>query len=821
MATNELAVSIAIGAVLQGSFNTVIGRSVDQFNKVGDTIKRVEDKTAHLSTFRKLRSELTETDTAYRAAQDRVSALTREMRATDKPSKKLVQQLGAAKRQVGSLNQKLTGQRRALLQQRQAMAQAGVATTRLNQQEQQLGQTVDKLRAKYKKLGNTLAAQKQVKEQRAEKRGEMLDAAALGYAMAQPIRAAIQFESVMADVNKVVDFDSPAGLKQMGDDLLKMSTRIPMASTGLGEIMAAAGQAGIAREELLRFTEDAAKMGVAFDLTGKQAGAAMTGLRSIFKLNQDQVIQLGDVYNHLSNNMDAAAAGLLNIANRAGSTAALFGLSGQQLGALGATFLELKTAPEVAATGINAMLLKLATADKQGAKFQNALTDIGFSAEEMKDAIEEDAQGALLEFLETVKGSEDVMGTLSDLFGAEYSDDMAKLVGGLDSYKKALILSNDPTIKHISLQERMALVGAKTEAELQKKIDAQQSLQKEYEARSATTEANLQRFGGHMNRLGVTIGSVLLPALNGLLDTISPIIGSLVDLANEFPMVTQVVVGATVGLAVLKIGSIAVGYAFTFVKGTALALSAGYHTLTAAITLANTRLGVMNATMLVTAVRTKALAIGGALRAFGATLMSLASRAIPVVIGALRTLTVAMMTNPVGLIIGGIALGAGLLISNWSGVGEFFSSLWGGIKDAAAATFDWLSSKFETIAKLRDTVTGWFGDDDEDDDKPASKVVQFPSQALKPVSQQQKPGNVIDLAERRAANQQIQPMIAGNLALQAAPATAQAPQVINHNNYKIAIHQQPGQDPRALADLVIREIEQRQAQANRGGLYDE
>ena len=39
-----------------------------------------------------------------------------------------------------------------------------------------------------------------------------------------------------------------------------MSTRIPMAADGIGAIVAAAGQAGIAREELLRFAEDAAKI---------------------------------------------------------------------------------------------------------------------------------------------------------------------------------------------------------------------------------------------------------------------------------------------------------------------------------------------------------------------------------------------------------------------------------------------------------------------------------------------------------------------------------------------------------------------------------
>ena len=52
--------------------------------------------------------------------------------------------------------------------------------------------------------------------------------------------------------------------KQMGKDILDLSTRIPMAAEGLAQIVAAGGQSGIARDELLGFAESAAKMGVGF-----------------------------------------------------------------------------------------------------------------------------------------------------------------------------------------------------------------------------------------------------------------------------------------------------------------------------------------------------------------------------------------------------------------------------------------------------------------------------------------------------------------------------------------------------------------------------
>ena len=49
-----------------------------------------------------------------------------------------------------------------------------------------------------------------------------------------PVSAAIEFESVMADVRKVVDFDTAAQFRATSRAVLDLSTRIPMAAAGLG-----------------------------------------------------------------------------------------------------------------------------------------------------------------------------------------------------------------------------------------------------------------------------------------------------------------------------------------------------------------------------------------------------------------------------------------------------------------------------------------------------------------------------------------------------------------------------------------------------------
>ena len=115
-------------------------------------------------------------------------------------------------------------------------------------------------------------------------RGRMIDAAASAWALQRalsaPINAAMAFESAMADVTQVVDFGGSAGIKAFQKDLLDLSARLPVAVTGLAEIAAAAGQAGIGGDELIKFTEGAAKVGVAFDIAAGKAGDALAKLRT-------------------------------------------------------------------------------------------------------------------------------------------------------------------------------------------------------------------------------------------------------------------------------------------------------------------------------------------------------------------------------------------------------------------------------------------------------------------------------------------------------------------------------------------------------------
>jgi TP901 family phage tail tape measure protein len=665
-----------------------------------------------------------------------------------------------------------------------------------------------------------------LKEKRTALRSKLDSAISLGSTLAGPVKAAMKFESAVAGLNS-----DPTQFETMKREVLELSTVIPMATDGLIDLMKAAGEKGVAHDQLKRFTQDAYRLGKVFNVGGKEAVNAMTGWRANFGLNQEQVLMLGDAYHHLSKKMRVADKDMLKLSGLAGDSAKSFGLSGEQAGALGAAFLAQNMSPEAADKAMKGLFNKLKYADKQDKKFKGALKNIGMDPEDLKKLIEQDTQGGLLKFLEAVKSSGDVSGNLHDLFGEKQAGNIGKLVGGLDKYHEA-----------------MGLVGNSK--------DYAGSVQTSYEKPPKTTEESLQLFHNQLNRLGITIGSVVLPAFNSLLGVVAPVVGTVADLAQQFPLATKGIVGLVTVLYALKLGLIASRYAWTFLKEGWLSAKSVLSTLKQGIGLASTKLKAFNATALITHVRTKALAVGGAIKGFAASLFSLAGRAIPMVIGGLRTLTLALMSNPIGLIIGGIALAAGLIItfwepirdffshlwdavkptiaavweglksilsftplgliiSGWSGISDFFSNLWSGIVNQATAAMDWLIGKFEAVASFFsgawNSFTGLLGGDDK-----AAKKAPPPKPALKPLAL------AATMAVSPTVAQANDAAIANTITPQSVAATAPGPagQVNHHHDYQITINQQPGQDPRALVDHLLRELERRQQQRRREGFGD-
>ncbi|AZL74522.1 phage tail tape measure protein [Pseudomonas oryziphila] len=374
-----------------------------------------------------------------------------------------------------------------------------------------------------------------------------------GGAIAAPfvagISKAIEFESQMADVKKVVDFDTPEQFKQMGDDIGRMSERLPMAAGDIAKIVAAGGQSGIAKNELLGFAEAAVKMGVAFDQTADQSGEMMAKWRTSFKMGQDDVVALADKINYLGNTGPANTRQISGIVTRIGPLGEIAGLASGQIAALGATMAGVGVEEEVAATGIKNFMLAMtkgAAATKGQAEAFKALR---LDSKAVAKSMQTDAQGTVLNILDRIKDvdKDKQAGLMTQLFGSESITAISPLLTNLD-----LLKSN-----------------------LQKVADEKKysgSMDKEYASRAATTANNLQLLRNTIDGVGRALGNALLPGLNEAVDSIRPLISYTAAMIEANPNLVRGLVGAGVAFTGIRAAIVAATVA-TKVMGLALAAS--------------------------------------------------------------------------------------------------------------------------------------------------------------------------------------------------------------------------------------------------------
>ncbi|WP_165071070.1 phage tail tape measure protein [Desulfovibrio sp. ZJ200] len=502
-------VGFAVGATLSPTVANVFSTVEHKIKSSAQRVEALTAKTKALARAQALRADVAATQRLY-AASGGQDPLIRE-----------------------TLNTQLAAYQKA----RAEAARYGVAVADYGRAHTRAQAQLERTRYRLEALSKAQAAE----ARRKELRGGMMEAAVPAMAVAAPIKMAMGFETAMADVRKVTNFDA-AGLKSFGNELLDMSTRIPMTAEGLTQIAAAAGQAGIAQNELLAFTEDAAVMATAFDMSAEDAGSAMTGMRTNFKLTQDEVRLLGDSINHLSNRYDAKASELVNFVSRVGGTAATFRMTGQEVAALGTVFRATKVDTESAATAANAMFVRLGNAGKLPREAQEALAGLGISAQGMAEAMQKDAQGAMLQFLRQVKASRNPLAALSAVFGTEHAPKIVKLVGSLDLYEKAL-------------------------KDVADKGEYAGSQQDEFNNVTDTASARLRLATNAAGKAAIELGTALLPAVSSILETVTPYISAIGTFASEHETLTTVAVGAVAGFTALRVAGMGASYMVSGVSG--------------------------------------------------------------------------------------------------------------------------------------------------------------------------------------------------------------------------------------------------------------
>lgn len=374
----------------------------------------------------------------------------------------------------------------------------------------------------------------------------LLAAGAGAYAFARGLNSIVgkarEFESAMADVRKVVSFDTAEQFREMGDAIIQMSKALPMSAKGIADIVAAAGQAGIAREELLGFAEAATKIAVAFDMTAEEAGESLAKIKTQLGASTPQVVELSDAINELSNSSASSAADIVEFMKRAAGMGKLYGFTAEQTAALGSAFISSGVEANVAATSFRAMGRALVAGSNATTAQKKALSTLGLNSREVAMAMQEDATKTFSVVMERLSKLPEYMqaSVAEQLFGSE----ARALLPLIQNYKVL-----EQSLK--AVEDRAGYIG---------------SAFREFDVRAQTSANAAQLFQNNIDALQIVIGDALLPAINDLMARLVPLIEAFADFAKENPEVVQAVVAIAGALVALTVAAAGVRFAFALLK---------------------------------------------------------------------------------------------------------------------------------------------------------------------------------------------------------------------------------------------------------------
>lgn len=576
----EYELLMKLTAALGPNFNSTFKSAMDTTKKLQDSLSNLKKVQSDISAYNKTEDAIAAIKNSVKELEQRHSGLQQKLAATIAKEKDLQKAINDSAKATGKdteeykrletelkkaqdQKEKLTGQvkrtateienstkkideqEKRLSELSDELKTAGINTQKLAQENDKLQAAYDRVKKSQEDIARVNQSIGERKEAISATKTELTKTigtvAAVGAAFAMPIKGAMEFESSMAEVSKVVGWIGTGNnatteqiqkYNELSEGLYGLTRQIPMTAKELAEITAAAGQANVARDNagLLEFASDAAKMGIAFDVSAEQAGAFMAQWRTAFKMTQDEVVGLSDVINYLGNTTPATAAQISSVVTKIGPLGEVAGLSSKELAALGAAIVGVGIDESVAATGIKNLMLDMTKGTAATDKMHGVLESLGTSATDLAARMQTDATGAIMDFMRAVKQLPEAeqAAALTTYFGQESVAAIAPLLSNLDN-----------------LESQFFKVG-----------DASQyagSMEAEYAARAATSENSFALLKNAVKELSDTFGKIFVPGAENGAQAITEMIYKVTDFVKENPELIKTLTKVAAGFAGLQI----------------------------------------------------------------------------------------------------------------------------------------------------------------------------------------------------------------------------------------------------------------------------
>ena len=554
----------------------------DELAAMQKEIQSLSKTQSDITAYQKQQTAVENTRKRLELLQQQYDNIQKEIQQTGEFSADLQNKLLAKQQQIEKTTSSLNRQTEKLDEMGDALKEAGVDMDDLGQSSAQLTNRIDALKKEQEEVAEGAQTFGNKASQAFSTVHEAIVAAGIATALkevyeyfADCAQASMDFESAMTGVAKTTDLTDDE-LSAMSDAIKEMSTEIPATTEELAAIAESAGQLGIHKESLLDFTEIMAMLGTSTNMTADEAATSLSRLANITGMSQEDFDRLGATIVDLGNNLATTEKEIVDMSMRIAGAGAQVGMTEAEIMSFSGALSSVGIEAEAGGSAFSTLISNMSLAVQQGGDGLEQFADVaGMSASEFAAAFEEDAAGAIIQFIQGLGNMEsegrsaiavlDDMG-LSDI---RMRDALLRAAGASDVFTNALQIGSN------AWDENTALVN-------------------EASKRYATTQSQLTMMQNAYKNLKVAIGDAYTPALQKAYSAGTQVLNAVSQFIKQNPALVNAIT-AFVGVLGLVVAALA---AYTVGAKVAAAASA---MLTAAIPGVNIIMGVAAAVAGVTA----------------------------------------------------------------------------------------------------------------------------------------------------------------------------------------------------------------------------
>lgn len=344
-------------------------------------------------------------------------------------------------------------------------------------------------------------------------------------------KASTQFQSDITGVFKTVD-GSERQLAEIRDGIKQMSLEIPATTTAISKVAESAGQLGIARENILDFTQVMIDLGETTDLAAEDGAKSLARFANVTQMQAADYSRLGSVIVDLGNNFATSESEITAMGTRLAAAGTLARMTQPEILALGAAMSSVGIEAEAGGTAMTQTLTAIENAvTKGGDKLAEFARIAGMSSQEFAETWNESSVSALQAFIAGL-AQLDQRGESATLVLDELG------LSGIrqSNMLKSLALASDQMTGAIELANRA--------------WEENTALAEEASKRYADDAAKFERFGNAANNAAVAVGDALRPALGELAEAGTEGFAWAAEFIEENPWLVQAITGVTAALAI-------------------------------------------------------------------------------------------------------------------------------------------------------------------------------------------------------------------------------------------------------------------------------